>query len=254
MQNENYEKNKAGIESDLKTAFDHIGGQVEEKFNAGVATAFDEGPTFWEEIVATSSYVYGSKEFEDILYEQAYDTTYNAMGGIVEGAREYGSNWGMDEMHLVGEDLMEGVTDGMEESTPKKTWWENFLNSRWIKTIKECLGIHSPSTVMRDEVGKPMAEGVLEGFDGLDSDVGEIWNTLSQNALAKASEIKKNVTDAWTTIRTNTQTKFTEIKNIFSTSLDTMNSKTTTKIKLVLILIVFIVFIYTPQLLIILLL
>ncbi|MBR5829120.1 MAG: hypothetical protein IKY47_03560 [Bacteroidaceae bacterium] len=227
--NKNYEENRAGIESDMKQAFDHIGKQVEEKFNAGVTTAFEEGPTFWEDLVATSEYLYSTKEYEDALYEQAYDTTYKAMGGIVDGAREYGSNWGMEEMHLVGEDLITGVTDGMEEGAPKKSWWSEFWNSHWMTKIKECLGIHSPSTVMRDEVGKPMAEGVMKGFDGLDTEITKVWNIIAEEAQTKANEIKSKLSEAWNSIKTTTQTRFTEIKNTFASTLNEMSVKTNTK-------------------------
>lgn len=149
------------------------------------------------------------------------------MGTIATGLIE-NSSIATDTMKDVGTDMAEGVVKGLEEATPQKSWWERFWSFDWLKSAKEEMGIHSPSTVMRDEVGKPMAEGVLEGFDGLDTDIGNIWKTLSENALTKASEIKKNITDAWTAIKTNTQTKFTETKNILSTSLDSMKSKTNT--------------------------
>ncbi len=149
------------------------------------------------------------------------------LGSVATGLAD-NTSIAKDAMVDIGSNMMEGVQEGVKDNLPDGSWWENSFVYKVIKTIQEKLDIHSPSTVMRDEVGKPMAEGVLEGFDGLDTDIGNIWKTLSENALTKASEIKKNITDAWTTIKTDTQTKFTETKNILSTNLDAMKSKTTT--------------------------
>lgn len=68
------------------------------------------------------------------------------------------------QMLSVGVDLVEGIWDGISNGT---SWIKNKIKS-WVgdvtKFIKRLFGIHSPSAVMRDEVGKYLALGIGEGF------------------------------------------------------------------------------------------
>jgi len=68
------------------------------------------------------------------------------------------------QMLSVGLELVEGIWDGISNGT---TWIKNKIKS-WVgnvtKFIKNLFGIHSPSTVMRDQVGKYLALGIGEGF------------------------------------------------------------------------------------------
>ena len=68
------------------------------------------------------------------------------------------------QMLAVGVELVEGIWNGISNGT---TWIKNKIKS-WVgdvmKFIKRLFGINSPSTVMRDEVGKFLALGIGEGF------------------------------------------------------------------------------------------
>lgn len=68
------------------------------------------------------------------------------------------------QMLSVGVELVEGIWDGISNGT---SWIKSKIKS-WVgdvtKFIKRLFGIHSPSTVMRDEVGKFLALGIGEGF------------------------------------------------------------------------------------------
>ena len=68
------------------------------------------------------------------------------------------------QMLSVGLELVEGIWDGISNGT---SWIKSKIKS-WVgnvtKFIKNLFGIHSPSTVMRDEVGKYLALGIGEGF------------------------------------------------------------------------------------------
>lgn len=68
------------------------------------------------------------------------------------------------QMLSVGVDLVEGIWDGISNGT---SWIKNKIKS-WVgdvtKFIKRLFGIHSPSAVMRDQVGKYLALGIGEGF------------------------------------------------------------------------------------------
>lgn len=65
----------------------------------------------------------------------------------------------------IGKNLVEGLWNGIKNSF---TWIKNKIKG-WVgdvmSFIKGLFGIHSPSTVMRDEVGKYLAQGLGVGFE-----------------------------------------------------------------------------------------
>lgn len=68
------------------------------------------------------------------------------------------------EMWDIGKEVVSGIWEGISDSY---TWIKSKIKS-WVgnvtKFIKNLFGIHSPSTVMRDQVGKYLALGIGEGF------------------------------------------------------------------------------------------
>jgi predicted nucleic acid-binding Zn-ribbon protein len=68
------------------------------------------------------------------------------------------------QMLQIGKNLVSGIWDGITNSTQ---WIKNKLKS-WTGNvtsfIKSIFGIHSPSTLFRDEIGKNLALGIGEGF------------------------------------------------------------------------------------------
>ena len=82
------------------------------------------------------------------------------IANIVNGAKA-----GWAEVKNVGKYLVEGLWNGISGMA---NWVYNKIKSfanNIVGNIKSALGIHSPSRVFRDEVGKYMALGVGEGFD-----------------------------------------------------------------------------------------
>ena len=83
--------------------------------------------------------------------------------------------------------------------------------------IKKALGIHSPSRVMRDQVGKMMALGMGIGFEknipdadmqkGIETTIGKLQaeadNIFRAGSAPTASQIVKNVTNNYTGETTN---------------------------------------------------
>lgn len=81
------------------------------------------------------------------------------VSGIVEKFEE---KW--DDIKQLGKDLLTGIWNGIKE---KATWlWDKV--SGWadglINDIKGFFGIHSPSTLMRDEIAKNLVYGMGGGF------------------------------------------------------------------------------------------
>lgn len=71
----------------------------------------------------------------------------------------------------IGSDIVSGIWQGISNGY---TWITNKI-TEWVGSVvgffKRILGIHSPSTVMRDQIGRYMGEGVTEGFvENVDED------------------------------------------------------------------------------------
>lgn len=80
---------------------------------------------------------------------------------------------GLDKMKDVGKNLLQGLWEGMKNLG---TWlWDKVkgLLGGLTDKIKNFFGIHSPSTLFKDEIGTNLALGIGEGFEDTMSDVNE---------------------------------------------------------------------------------
>lgn len=82
------------------------------------------------------------------------------IAAIVKGLIE-----GVKDMVNIGSQLVSGIWDGIKNSA---TWIKNKIKG-WIgdvtKFMKNLFGIHSPSTLMRDEIGMNLAKGIGVGIE-----------------------------------------------------------------------------------------
>lgn len=69
-----------------------------------------------------------------------------------------------DLLVQVGTDLIEGLRAGISKSWDAVTSWLSGLFGDIVTLAKKILGIASPSRVMRDQVGQPIAMGIVEGI------------------------------------------------------------------------------------------
>lgn len=86
---------------------------------------------------------------------------------------------GISGMANVGKDLVKGLWNGIKNA---KDWVMDKIKgfgSSIVKGIKGIFGIHSPSTVFRDEIGSNLAKGIGVGFTSEMKDV----NSMIQNSL-----------------------------------------------------------------------
>ncbi|CAM2079731.1 MAG: hypothetical protein NSGCLCUN01_03959 [uncultured Clostridium sp.] len=92
-------------------------------------------------------------------------------------------------MATIGKNIVEGVWNGI---TGMGKWLKDKVSSFFsgiVDGAKKALGIHSPSRVMRDQVGKYIAEGVGVGIeDNSDSVLDKIIN-LKKNIIAEGRMI-----------------------------------------------------------------
>ena len=70
-----------------------------------------------------------------------------------------------DELVTIGQDSALGLADGFESmaSRIKDAFVGTLQNA--LQAAKDSMGIHSPSTVWRDEVGRYLAQGIGQGFE-----------------------------------------------------------------------------------------
>ena len=94
------------------------------------------------------------------------------------------------DMASVGLNLVKGLWDGISGSY---TWIKNKI-SGWVGNvmsfIKKLFGIKSPSRVMRDEVGKYLAQGLGVGFD---DELDNVYNDMQRAIDLETDKMTANV-------------------------------------------------------------
>ena len=107
------------------------------------------------------------------------------IGNIVRGINNL-----RNQIADTGKYLVEGLYNGI---LSKANWLYNQVRSfakNIISNIKSALGIHSPSTVMRDEVGKYLAQGLGVGFD---KELDSVYNDMQRAIDIETSKMSANV-------------------------------------------------------------
>lgn len=109
------------------------------------------------------------------------------ISGIVRGLKE-----GISQMAEVGKQLIDGMWNGMKLQWDyyKAVGGGNGLQGwarKIVQDVKNLFGIHSPSTVMRDEIGKNLGLGVAEGINNTIADVEKAMSNLSSGVEASVN-------------------------------------------------------------------
>lgn len=130
-------------------------------------------------------------------------TIAGAIPQIIEGLANALAN-NLSSVWKIGEDLIKGIWTGI--GNVKEWLWEKLKG--WcggvLNHIKSLFGIHSPSALFRDEVGKMLGMGMAEGIEDSVGDVkdagdellGAIPNIKDQDFDFSAN-VKRNITDAY---------------------------------------------------------
>lgn len=123
------------------------------------------------------------------------------IGALVSGFGQFLSN-----MWDVGKNIVEGIWNGIKNAKDwllgkVKEWCGNILDG-----IKAFFGIHSPSRVMRDEIGKRLPQGVavgieantdeaLKAIDNMNNDIMNEMNravTIETGSINATASVKSN--------------------------------------------------------------
>ena len=116
------------------------------------------------------------------LLSKGKDAASNLVSAVVDGVKGLPG-----KMLSVGSDLVAGLWEGISGSY---TWIKNKITG-WVGNvtsfIKNLFGINSPSTLMRDEVGKMLGLGMAEGIEQSRSAVNSAVRTLGNAAMGGLS-------------------------------------------------------------------
>lgn len=171
--------------------FDNVGDTIGE----ALESTFDTVSEWFEDMInaayeAASDFVENIMDFVSELPEKISDELLNALDAVKKWASDL-----MEKGRNAAKDLVDAIVTGVT-SLPEKLknigrqlvegLWEGIKSAAgWLKDkvgdfadgvvddFKDFFGIHSPSRVMRDSVGKYLAQGVGEGFTEELPDIGK---------------------------------------------------------------------------------
>ena len=99
---------------------------------------------------------------------------------------------GVSAMANVGLELVKGLWEGLKGAIG----WIKDKITGWVGDvmgfIKGLFGIHSPSAVMRDQVGRMLGEGMIEGLEDEKKDVQNAFDDMMPDVSDVAFNIKAN--------------------------------------------------------------
>lgn len=102
--------------------------------------------------------------------------------------------WDMDWLE-VGKDVGSGIIDGLVSMGGALWDAAKSLARKALDSVKSFFGIHSPSRVMREQVGHPIAEGMAEGMEDA-TGVEEASRQLANHAVASlTADVNYNLPD-----------------------------------------------------------
>ena len=143
------------VKSNVVNAFSDLGGKLSPLFSK----AKDNATKTWSNVKS----IFNKFKNGDIV------GAFSDLGSLLKGKFSSALNTakkGFDKIKQIGKDLVTGLWNGIND---KFSWLTSKIKgfaSNVTDKLKSFFGIHSPSTVMRDEVGRYLAQGVVEGILG----------------------------------------------------------------------------------------
>ncbi len=133
---------------------------IEDKFTQAVNAAWNALSSLPGKVAdRLNEVVAKALEFGKNLKSRMDEASDSAKNAVINGLKEL-----PDKMLAIGKNVVEGLWNGI---TNKIDWIKNKIQwfaNEVIRGIKDALGIHSPSRVMRDEVGKMIVLGMANGI------------------------------------------------------------------------------------------
>ena len=120
------------------------------------------------------------------MYNTASNAVSNTINSIINWFSELPNN-----IYNIGKNIVEGLWNGIVNA---KNWIVNKVKSfasGILDGMKSALGIHSPSKVFRDEVGKYIALGVGEGFI---RNINDVYKKMKSTVDFETQKLNANLT------------------------------------------------------------
>lgn len=126
--------------------------------------------------------------------------------GLIKDAWASVVAWWKENAYEDGKFTMQGLLDGIWEGIKDiGRWIKQHIFDPFIKGFKDAFGIHSPSTVMREQGGYIIA-GLLNG-------ITSAWASVKQWISNALESIKRVFTNAWNSLKTTTANIWKGIAN-----------------------------------------
>lgn len=150
-------------------------------------------------------------------YSKIFDVGKRLLGKVKDGIVS-----GISGMSDVGKNLVKGLWNGINNT---KDWILNKIKgfgSSIVKGIKNVFGIHSPSTVFRDEIGVNLAKGIGVGFE---NEMGNVNNAIQKSlptdlSIQTTSHLSNNISG-----ETQNGSNYFMLVDAFQEALDGMSFK-----------------------------
>lgn len=104
---------------------------------------------------------------------------------------------GLVGMAEIGRNLVQGLWNGISNATDWIVDKVKGFGGSVLSAIKGFFGIHSPSTVFRDEIGKNLALGLGEGFTKELDSISDDMNNAIPTEFTMDYNVKRNITDSF---------------------------------------------------------
>lgn len=111
----------------------------------------------------------------------------NGIGETIEAAKTEVTNFA-GRFVEAGKDLIRGVAEGITSAAGEIATAAKNAAQRALDAALRLLGIHSPSRVMRDEVGKPIPQGIAAGIEKDEKTATQAMEDVLGSILSKKNE------------------------------------------------------------------
>lgn len=109
----------------------------------------------------------------------------NTISTVVNNIKS-GFNNSLSTFKTIGSNIVGGIKSGIQSAKNGLTSTVNSIGSTISGGLKKFLGIHSPSRLMRDEIGKFIPLGIAEGIDDETKSIYESISDIKEGILDKA--------------------------------------------------------------------
>lgn len=153
----------------------------------------------------------------------------------------------------LGGDIAQGILDGIVDAMSSiGNWIKKKIFDPFIKGFKSVFGIHSPSTVMKEQ-GSFIMQGLFDGissmvqsvvglfskiknkilgvWEGVKTKTNEIWSNIKTKVSTTAETIKSKISSVWENIKTKTSSVWESIKSKISSTWENIKTKVSTTVE-----------------------